>query len=114
RFEQDLARGTAVFLFPEILPEAPKDRKSTRLNSSHQINSYAVFCLKKQKLPDGYLEKLPLQVQQDNIDRADGAAEDRSPGGAHTVELLPLLLFSYRVPPTTETYTLSLHDALPI
>src|SRR5258708_14306597 len=23
-----------------------KDRKSTRLNSSHQINSYAVFCLK--------------------------------------------------------------------
>src|SRR5438552_6326499 len=24
-----------------------KDRKSTRLNSSHQINSYAVFCLKK-------------------------------------------------------------------
>src|SRR5207244_13361028 len=23
------------------------DRKSTRLNSSHQINSYAVFCLKK-------------------------------------------------------------------
>src|SRR5207244_12342215 len=25
----------------------PKDRKSTRLNSSHQIISYAVFCLKK-------------------------------------------------------------------
>src|SRR5207244_5148862 len=25
-----------------------KDRKSTRLNSSHQIISYAVFCLKKQ------------------------------------------------------------------
>src|SRR5947208_16458267 len=23
------------------------DRKSTRLNSSHQISSYAVFCLKK-------------------------------------------------------------------
>src|SRR5258708_12827213 len=27
------------------------DRKSTRLNSSHQIISYAVFCLKKKK-PD--------------------------------------------------------------
>src|SRR5258708_24783057 len=27
----------------------PKDRKSTRLNSSHQIISYAVFCLKKKK-----------------------------------------------------------------
>src|SRR5258708_4736674 len=26
---------------------APEDRKSTRLNSSHQIISYAVFCLKK-------------------------------------------------------------------
>src|SRR5438552_10356644 len=27
------------------------DRKSTRLNSSHQIISYAVFCLKKKNLP---------------------------------------------------------------
>src|SRR5258708_20750772 len=27
----------------------PIDRKSTRLNSSHQIISYAVFCLKKKK-----------------------------------------------------------------
>src|SRR5207244_12936501 len=27
--------------------DAVKDRKSTRLNSSHQIISYAVFCLKK-------------------------------------------------------------------
>src|SRR5690625_6544456 len=26
-----------------------KDRKSTRLNSSHVANSYAVFCLKKKK-----------------------------------------------------------------
>src|SRR5258708_30140694 len=29
-----------------------KDRKSTRLNSSHQIISYAVFCLKKKKIID--------------------------------------------------------------
>src|SRR5947208_9163912 len=28
---------------------AAQDRKSTRLNSSHQIISYAVFCLKKKK-----------------------------------------------------------------
>src|SRR5207244_9328718 len=27
----------------------PEDRKSTRLNSSHQIISYAVFCLKKKQ-----------------------------------------------------------------
>src|SRR5438552_13395376 len=29
-----------------------RDRKSTRLNSSHQIISYAVFCLKKKKNKD--------------------------------------------------------------
>src|SRR5688500_19766904 len=31
-----------------------QDRESTRLNSSHLVNSYAVFCLKKKR-------KLPLQ-----------------------------------------------------
>src|SRR5258708_11448692 len=31
-----------------VLEHRP-DRKSTRLNSSHQIISYAVFCLKKKK-----------------------------------------------------------------
>src|SRR5258708_21614977 len=30
-------------------PGVLRDRKSTRLNSSHQIISYAVFCLKKKK-----------------------------------------------------------------
>src|SRR5947208_12729711 len=34
----------------DFYPEA--DRKSTRLNSSHQIISYAVFCLKKKKKKD--------------------------------------------------------------
>src|SRR5574341_1318268 len=29
--------------------ECRRDRKSTRLNSSHQLISYAVFCLKKKK-----------------------------------------------------------------
>src|SRR3712207_8056258 len=29
--------------------EHPRDRKSTRLNSSHANISYAVFCLKKKK-----------------------------------------------------------------
>src|SRR5258708_13750821 len=32
------------------------DRKSTRLNSSHQIISYAVFCLKKKKNTAAHLE----------------------------------------------------------
>src|SRR5438034_5482214 len=30
-------------------PTATSDRKSTRLNSSHTVISYAVFCLKKKK-----------------------------------------------------------------
>src|SRR2546426_8461939 len=30
-------------------PAADADRKSTRLNSSHLVISYAVFCLKKKK-----------------------------------------------------------------
>src|SRR5256885_6488342 len=29
-----------------------RDRKSTRLNSSHLVISYAVFCLKKKKIAD--------------------------------------------------------------
>src|SRR5438132_8915221 len=31
------------------LPPTARDRKSTRLNSSHTVISYAVFCLKKKK-----------------------------------------------------------------
>src|SRR5258708_16486532 len=34
---------------PWSLCRKTRDRKSTRLNSSHQIISYAVFCLKKKK-----------------------------------------------------------------
>src|SRR2546426_7361889 len=33
----------------DIVGEAATDRKSTRLNSSHLVISYAVFCLKKKK-----------------------------------------------------------------
>src|SRR2546427_4593827 len=32
-----------------LVPERERDRKSTRLNSSHSQISYAVFCLKKKK-----------------------------------------------------------------
>src|SRR5256885_3806226 len=39
-----------VFLIPAaLLVRQPPDRKSTRLNSSHLVISYAVFCLKKKK-----------------------------------------------------------------
>src|SRR5258708_10898391 len=38
-----------VGLLVEVGLGVQLDRKSTRLNSSHQIISYAVFCLKKKK-----------------------------------------------------------------
>src|SRR5256885_4838112 len=34
---------------PTTSPKNSRDRKSTRLNSSHLVISYAVFCLKKKK-----------------------------------------------------------------
>src|SRR5258708_26653248 len=37
------------------------DRKSTRLNSSHQIISYAVFCLKKKKNTADTIIDLPIR-----------------------------------------------------
>src|SRR5258708_25722526 len=43
--------GFPALLFPKktLIGARLSDRKSTRLNSSHQIISYAVFCLKKKK-----------------------------------------------------------------
>src|SRR5256885_5889818 len=41
--DQQLPRNAQAFV------DAVADRKSTRLNSSHLVISYAVFCLKKKK-----------------------------------------------------------------
>src|SRR5438552_14280252 len=41
------------------------DRKSTRLNSSHQIISYAVFCLKKKKKQPKQPDLYTTQAQPD-------------------------------------------------
>src|SRR5258708_12433339 len=43
-----------------------RDRKSTRLNSSHQIISYAVFCLKKKKN-----EKVSVRATQVRLHRRE-------------------------------------------
>src|SRR5947208_831384 len=44
----DVQRLLVKLAGPLVLPlQSLEDRKSTRLNSSHQIISYAVFCLKK-------------------------------------------------------------------
>src|SRR5256885_8286900 len=45
----DQRRDAIAFLHTQ-LRRAAQDRKSTRLNSSHLVISYAVFCLKKKKI----------------------------------------------------------------
>src|SRR5688572_32736376 len=45
----DLAGGDALRVRVELGPRRDRDRKSTRLNSSHSQISYAVFCLKKKR-----------------------------------------------------------------
>src|SRR5256885_11951246 len=51
-FLQDsLGLAVPVIIGTEAAPGA-QDRKSTRLNSSHLVISYAVFCLKKKKQQD--------------------------------------------------------------
>src|SRR5437870_6687606 len=53
-FQQALRAGSAVSRLAASCHGPPRvgkrDRKSTRLNSSHVAISYAVFCLKKKKL----------------------------------------------------------------
>src|ERR1039457_1471037 len=107
-----------VTLEPHVEHDEQVDRKSTRLNSSHLVISYAVFCLKKQS----YLGTSGL---------TSSSRSDRQP-----LRLLPLehhvrarravilghscayfgnrIFFFFNDTATTEIYTLSLHDALPI
>src|SRR5215831_6093021 len=61
----------------------PGDRKSTRLNSSHLGNSYAVFCLEKKN--DGACEivKAALRVEVVAADRRPHRIADRALGVHH-------------------------------
>src|SRR3954466_13167683 len=70
------------------------DRKSTRLNSSHTISSYSVFCL---KTPQASPPVPGTRTRR---------ARPLSPGWRGC--------FFLNDPATTEIYPLSLHDALPI
>src|SRR6266576_1188661 len=86
--------------------EPREDRKSTRLNSSHVENSYAVFCLKKKRVGEE-----PEGGEQSENGEGGGGTDDRGAGGDdHRVAEL----FFFNETATTEPYTLSLHDALPI
>src|SRR5689334_24625210 len=54
----DIGPGKAPF--PHATEFVGRDRKSTRLNSSHSSISYAVFCLKKKNKTPAYICLLPL------------------------------------------------------
>src|SRR6266496_1001589 len=92
------------------------DRKSTRLNSSHVENSYAVFCLKKKT------EARDLDVVRARgdravgVDRARGGDADRGPASddGDRVRRVADLDFFRCEAPTPDLHTLSLHGALPI
>src|SRR2546421_3341525 len=47
-----------------------RDRKSTRLNSSHDQISYAVFCLKKKQPHEPYADTAPRGVHIGEVDPA--------------------------------------------
>src|SRR5256885_9064085 len=57
--------GAFIFRLAQFLGQ---DRKSTRLNSSHLVISYAVFCLKKKKQHLRDLSR--LRRVRDRIDRS--------------------------------------------
>src|ERR1022692_115480 len=78
------------------------DRKSTRLNSSHLVISYAVFCLKKKTKTEDY----DFRVAVPQPEAAPPLMADIF-GNDH-------VFFFFNDTATTEIYTLSLHDALPI
>src|SRR5260221_668475 len=93
-------------------PTPRLDRKSTRLNSSHTVISYAVFCLKKKKK-----QQKKIKIQQKHKIKSNSFL---------FISVLFFLFFFttllqsffffffFNDTATTEIYTLSLHDALPI
>src|SRR3989454_9224606 len=49
----------------------PQDRKSTRLNSSHLVISYAVFCLKKKKKRRILLDRVKMSAASHHDNHAE-------------------------------------------
>src|SRR2546422_2641193 len=64
-----------------LSPDSRKDRKSTRLNSSHGYISYAVFCLKKKKKHPNY--------KQGHMPTSDARLDNKKNPPTHTRPMLP-------------------------
>src|SRR5206468_4090655 len=77
------------------------DRKSTRLNSSHDQISYAGFCLNKKRSARWIRH---CSVTRNHV----------SPRSIRQTNVHFFSFFFYHDTPTTKISTLSLHDALPI
>src|ERR1039457_548008 len=96
------------------------DRKSTRLNSSHLVISYAVFCLKKTRTapaanPSATGPTSPATLARRGWGRAtDTSAAPEVLPFSRVARGLSTPSFFFNDTATTEIYTLSLHDALPI
>src|ERR1039457_897274 len=120
RSEHDREHCDHAGLVPNLHCVILPDRKSTRLNSSHLVISYAVFCLKKYRR----LRSSPAPAGGARVAGACGAGA----GAVSKVGESPMrlqvavgagcvgssVLFFFNDTATTEIYTLSLHDALPI
>src|SRR2546422_6944762 len=65
---------------PPTISAYGRDRKSTRLNSSHGYISYAVFCLKKKKK----IENVDLKVTGHQCQSCDPRVADTGPPTART------------------------------
>src|SRR6266851_5096408 len=112
----------AAFCFPS--PDSAtssQDRKSTRLNSSHITISYAVFCLKKKKKEfflyrgrDRGVHLAAIGERRPPTHSARDVPASRDAVVAACAECFRGGLFFFNDTATTEIYTLSLHDALPI
>src|ERR1039457_247685 len=94
------------------------DRKSTRLNSSHLVISYAVFCLKKKIIgyilgcePGAWRGQAELFLPAFFVRALLASVLFRLRQSAW---MAAFLYFFFNDTATTEIYTLSLHDALPI
>src|SRR5476651_1659818 len=96
------------------------DRKSTRLNSSHANTSYAVFCMKKKNgskispvLANDTASSFPA-TQCFTIGSESYVMRPVSPEPTPFGYTWPMAMFFFNDTATTDIYTLSLHDALPI
>src|SRR6266850_470391 len=107
-----MRRGRSPPPLPGNASPAQPDRKSTRLNSSHLVISYAVFCLKKNTVQAELIEA--ARMYHLSPWRRFWRLQLSLAFASLVWNMLMSVFFFFNDTATTEIYTLSLHDALPI